>query len=479
MDHRGGVRARPPPSLLVSSAPPSARFDGARRLGTPGGGRHRWVAEAVWPSSRSRPWCCSCGAGSRRSSAETGVDPLLAAVPLLLSLLACSSCCGSTRFRSSSRAGNSRLRELVPFLGSARALRDPRPASFRCSPSGRRLGRRVLVGAARHGADRRRARRRAGGCRRRDLRHCRSRSNSSASSRTCPASRRSGRSTRLGPATIAIDGRERTTTLIVVDAYEMRRVQAGRADATPFRRLGGAAEATPGRRAVGTRCRSPTRSRAADSRARRRGLPRRARRRSSPRTRLARTGCSWTAPCRPFADRSCRAPCSCGSRRVPTRRGHRALSEIAGGPTRRSSTPADLATDLRGSSDCAGPRGRPDRRDRARESAHRPGDRAHPRRRPPARDRLLPLLSTLGLTPTRRTALVAWEIGPVAAVAAPRGGRPRRRAALRRAAGRRPALVHRRGCATVVASTPLSRRWCGLVLVDGRRRAAASRIGGA
>ena len=62
----------------------------------------------------------------------------------------------------------------------------------------------------------------------------------------------------------------------------------------------------------------------------------------------------------------------------------------------------------------------------------------------PARDRLLPLLSTLGLGRRGEQALVAWEVGPVTVVAVVVGAAAGRPAAVRGAAGHRPAGVHRR-----------------------------------
>ena len=76
----------------------------------------------------------------------------------------------------------------------------------------------------------------------------------------------------------------------------------------------------------------------------------------------------------------------------------------------------------------------------------------------PARERLLPLLTTLGLSRRGERALVAWEIGPVAAVAVVAGAAARGAAAAHRAAGRRPACVHERRPATGRHLRPVAHR---------------------
>ena len=226
-----------PAALLVSEAPSLSPLRRARAdLGTTAGGRFRWVAELLVVLLAITAVVLLLRRGLATSAAQTGVDPLLAAVPLLLSLVACVVVLRlypvplAALVRSmSERPG------LVPFLGAARALRDPSaglvPVLAVVVGISVAVFSSVLLGTVRAGIETA-ADQRVG---------------ADAAITGVPLTRaqldefRAVRgveaiapvySTR--PSELSIDGRTRSTTLIVVDVEEMRRVQEGRADATPL-----------------------------------------------------------------------------------------------------------------------------------------------------------------------------------------------------------------------------------------------------
>lgn len=226
-----------PAVLLVASAPALSPLRRARAdLGGARGGRFRWIVELVVVLLAAAAVVLLLRRGLATSAAQTGVDPLLAAVPLLLSLVAC---VVALRLYPIPLAGlvgaTSARRGLVPFLGSARALRDPSaglvPVLAVVVGVSVAVFSSVLLGTVRTGVDRASA----------------ERVGADASVSGTPLTRDQLDAFRAVPgvaaiapvystrgAELSIDGRPRTTTLIVVDAAEMRAVQAGRADATPL-----------------------------------------------------------------------------------------------------------------------------------------------------------------------------------------------------------------------------------------------------
>ena len=115
------VFALTPAALLVASVPALSPLRRARSdVHVGGGGRHRWVAEATVAIIALTAVALLLRRGVATSAAEVVVDPLLAAVPLLLSLLVC---LVVLRLYPAPLAAlvrrTSRGRDLVPFLGSA------------------------------------------------------------------------------------------------------------------------------------------------------------------------------------------------------------------------------------------------------------------------------------------------------------------------------------------------------------------------
>jgi putative ABC transport system permease protein len=231
------VFALTPAVLLVSAAPALSPLRRARAdLGGPARSRFRWIAEALVAVLAAVALVLLLRRGLATSTAETGVDPLLAAVPLLLSLLACVLV---LRIYPAPLAAlvrrAARRTSLVPFLGSARALRDPSaglvPVLAVVVGVSVAVFSAVLLGTVQAGVAR------------------------AADAKTGADAAVSGIPFTLdqqaafadvpgvaavapvystAPTRISIDGRSRSTTLIVVDAAEMRAVQAGRIDATPL-----------------------------------------------------------------------------------------------------------------------------------------------------------------------------------------------------------------------------------------------------
>ncbi|MFF2370972.1 FtsX-like permease family protein [Agromyces sp. NPDC058110] len=231
------VFAATPAALLIASAPSLSPLRRARAdLGTAGGGRLRWIGELVVVLLAATSVVLLLRRGLAGSAAAVGVDPLLAAVPLLLSLAACLVVLRVYPLPLARIVRSMAAKPgLVGFLGSARALRDPSaglvPVLAVVVGVSVAVFSSVLLGTIRSGVD------------------------AAASHRVGADASVSGlplTQAQLGEfadtpgvaaiapvyssrnASISIDGRQRTTTLIVVDVAEMRAVQQGRPDATPL-----------------------------------------------------------------------------------------------------------------------------------------------------------------------------------------------------------------------------------------------------
>lgn len=126
-----------PGLLLVSSAGRLSPLRRARSdLGRSGTGRFRWIVElavllvtaaaVVLLFRRGLTGASASGAEADAGSGAAGVDPLLAAVPLLAALVVCIAVLRLYPIPLAGLVGAlERRRGLVPFLGAARALRDP------------------------------------------------------------------------------------------------------------------------------------------------------------------------------------------------------------------------------------------------------------------------------------------------------------------------------------------------------------------
>lgn len=226
-----------PAVLLVSAEPALSPLRRARTdLGRPGDSRFRWIAEALVAVLAVTAVVLLFRRGLSTSTATTGVDPLLAAVPLLLSLLACLVVLRLYPMPLAAlvRATRGRV-DLVPFLGSARALRDPSaglvPVLAVVVGISVAVFSSVLLGTVQAGVDR--------------AADARVGADASVSGTPFTLEQVEGFAEVPGveaiapvystsPTKIDADGRSRTSTLVVVDAEEMRRVQAGRAGTTPL-----------------------------------------------------------------------------------------------------------------------------------------------------------------------------------------------------------------------------------------------------
>ncbi|MBM7505607.1 FtsX-like permease family protein [Agromyces aurantiacus] len=120
------VLAVTPAVLLVARAGELSPLRRARAdLGGTAGGRWRVVVEALVVIVGAASVALLLQRGTS-GAAEVGVDPLLAAAPLLLALAACVLVLRLYPLPLAALVRRmSRRRDLVPFLGSARALRDP------------------------------------------------------------------------------------------------------------------------------------------------------------------------------------------------------------------------------------------------------------------------------------------------------------------------------------------------------------------
>lgn len=226
-----------PAGLLVVSVPSLSPLRRARAdFDAPDRSRWRWIAEALVALLAATAVVLLVRRGAATSAAAVGVDPLLASVPLLLSLLVCLVVLRLYPFplaavvrRAARRPG------LVAFLGSARALRDASagivPVLTVVVGVSVAVFSTVLLGTL-HAGVQRAADARVG-------------ADAAVAGTPFTLEQQAAFAAVEGVEAIApvyatasvqigIDGRLRTTTLIVVDAEEMRRVQAGRTGATPL-----------------------------------------------------------------------------------------------------------------------------------------------------------------------------------------------------------------------------------------------------
>ncbi|MGW9631918.1 FtsX-like permease family protein [Agromyces sp. NPDC055520] len=226
-----------PAALLIAAAPALSPLRRARTdLGRPTTGRLRWIGEVLVAVLAVTAVVLLYRRGLATSTATTGVDPLLAAVPLLLSLLACLVVLRvypiplAALVRRTSRGAG-----LVPFLGSARALRDPSaglvPVLAVVVGVSVAVFSSVLLGTVQTGVER------------------------AADAQVGADAAVGGTPFTLAqldefaavpgvaatapvysakPTKITADGRTHTATLIVVDTDEMRQVQQGRDEVTPL-----------------------------------------------------------------------------------------------------------------------------------------------------------------------------------------------------------------------------------------------------
>ena len=241
------VFALTPAALLVASVPALSPLRRARAdVRARGGARNRWIAEAAVAVIAITAVALLLRRGLATSAADVGVDPLLAAVPLLLSLLVCLIVLRLYPLPLAALVRrNSRRRDLVPFLGSARALRDPSagvvPVLTVVVGVSVAVFSAVLLGTVQTGVERA-ADARVGADA--AITGTPFTLEQQAAFAEAPGVEATAPVYSTAPSTIEIDGRVRTTTLIVVDADEMRRVQAGRAGATPL--PAGLADGSPG-----------------------------------------------------------------------------------------------------------------------------------------------------------------------------------------------------------------------------------------
>ncbi|UOQ88337.1 ABC transporter permease [Agromyces endophyticus] len=226
-----------PMVLLVASAPALSPLRRARADFAPrSGGRFRWVVETLVAIVAVAAVVLLLRRGLTTAAGAVGVDPLLAAVPLLLSLAAC---LVVLRLYPIPLAGivrsTSRRSGLVAFLGSARALRDPSagvvPVLTVVVGISVAMFSATLLGTVQAGVDR--------------AADARVGADVSVNGGPFTLDQQSAFAEVPGveatapvyattPVQVSIDGRLRTTTLIVIDTEEMRRVQAGREDAVPL-----------------------------------------------------------------------------------------------------------------------------------------------------------------------------------------------------------------------------------------------------
>ncbi|GAA1510332.1 putative ABC transport system permease protein [Agromyces terreus] len=226
-----------PAALLIVSAPSLSPLRRARAdLGTSSDGRLRLLGELVVVLLAAAAVAVLFRRGLATSSSAVGVDPLLAAVPLLLSLVACIFVLRVYPIPLARIVGSLAAKPgLVGFLGSARALRDPSaglvPVLAVVVGVSVAVFSSVLLGTIQTGVEAA-ASHRVG---------------ADASVAGRPMTRAQLDEMRELPgveviapvystrsASLSIDGRQRTTTLIVIDVAEMQAVQAGRADTTPL-----------------------------------------------------------------------------------------------------------------------------------------------------------------------------------------------------------------------------------------------------
>ncbi|MGI9822571.1 FtsX-like permease family protein [Agromyces sp. Marseille-Q5079] len=226
-----------PAALLIASAPSLSPLRRARvDLGTTGGSRLRWIGELVVVLLAAAAVVVLLRRGLTTSAADIGVDPLLAAVPLLLSLVACILVLRLYPIPLARIVRGFAARPgLVGFLGSARALRDPSaglvPVLAVVVGVSVAVFSSVMLGTISSGVG--------------DAASHRVGADASVSGPPLTQAQLDEMLDVPGVEAIApvystrnvslsVDGRQRATTLVVIDVAEMQAVQAGRADATPL-----------------------------------------------------------------------------------------------------------------------------------------------------------------------------------------------------------------------------------------------------
>ncbi|MGR0319156.1 hypothetical protein [Agromyces sp. ZXT2-3] len=227
------VFALTPPALLVARAPELSPLRRARAdLGATRPGRARVVVEALVVLVAAVS-CVLLVQRGTAGAAEVGVDPLLAAAPLLLALAACVLVLrvyplplGALVRRMSRRRG------LVPFLGSARALRDPSaglvPVLAVVVGVSVAVTSTVVLSTLDRGIATASERRVGADLAISGVPLTRDQLADMAAAAGVEAIAPVYSTT---PAQLDIDGRTRSTTVIVLDRDEVERVQAGRTDA--------------------------------------------------------------------------------------------------------------------------------------------------------------------------------------------------------------------------------------------------------
>ncbi|MGX5696929.1 FtsX-like permease family protein [Agromyces soli] len=233
-----------PALLLVSSAGRLSPLRRARSdLGRAGGGRYRWIAElAVLLVTVAavvllfRRGLSSDAADSADGSGAGGVDPLLAAVPLLAALVVCVAVLRLYPLPLARLvAVLERRRGLVPFLGAARALRDPSaglvPVLAVVVGVAIAVFSSVLLGTVRGGVEVA-AEQQVGA----DLKLAASplTTQQLEALAATPGVEATAPVYSTSSSVLQIDARRRPTTLIVVDVAEMNAVQQGREHVVPL-----------------------------------------------------------------------------------------------------------------------------------------------------------------------------------------------------------------------------------------------------
>ncbi|WP_157002243.1 ABC transporter permease [Agromyces laixinhei] len=232
-----GLFALTPAALLVAAEPGLSPLRRARSdLGRRSPGRVRWIAELLVAVIAVTAVVLLFRRGLTTSTATTGVDPLLAAVPLLLSLFACIVVlrCYPIPLAALVRR-TARRADLVPFLGSARALRDPSaglvPVLAVVVGVSVAVFSSVLLGTVQSGVER--------------AADAQVGADASVSGIPFTLDQLDEFAAVTGveaiapvystkPTRVTADGRSRTSALIVVDSAEMRTVQQGRDAPTPL-----------------------------------------------------------------------------------------------------------------------------------------------------------------------------------------------------------------------------------------------------
>ncbi|WP_400996038.1 hypothetical protein [Agromyces sp. GXQ0307] len=227
------VFALTPPALLVARAPELSPLRRARAdLGTARPGRARVVVEALVVLVAA----VSCVLLIQRGASgadDLGVDPLLAAAPLLLALAACVLVLRIYPLPLGALVRRlARGRGLVPFLGSARALRDPSaglvPVLAVVVGVSVAVTSTVVLSTLERGIETASERRVGADAAVAGVPLTRAQLDEMAAVDGVAAIAPIYSTT---PAQLDVDGRTRSTTIIVLDREEVERVQAGRPDA--------------------------------------------------------------------------------------------------------------------------------------------------------------------------------------------------------------------------------------------------------